>query len=83
MARGIRLGWLDARVYRPVVDRAWHALAAHMTEEGGIVDICTGTGSQATLRLYLDRPAISGFDDRGGGMGLFAAMEMNDLTAGP
>ena len=83
MARGIRLGWLDARTYRPVVDRAWRALAAHITEDGGIVDICTSTGSQATLRLYLDRAAISGFDDRGGGMGLLASMEMQALQAGP
>ena len=80
MARGVRLGWIDAKTYRPVIDRAWRALAAHITEDGSIVDICTGTGSQATLRLYLDRPAISGFDDRGGGMGLFASMEMHDLV---
>jgi len=83
MARGIRLGWLDARTYRPVVDRAWRALAAHITEDGGIVDICTSTGSQATLRLYLDRAAISGFDDRGGGMGLLASIEMQALQASP
>jgi unsaturated rhamnogalacturonyl hydrolase len=79
MARGVRLGWIDAKTYRPVIDRAWRALAAHITEDGSIVDICTSTGSQATLRLYLDRAAISGFDDRGGGMGLFASMEMNEL----
>jgi hypothetical protein len=79
MARGIRLGWLDGRAYRPVVDRAWRALAAHITGDGAIVDICASTGSQATLRQYLDRPAISGFDDRGGAMGLFAALEMYEL----
>jgi rhamnogalacturonyl hydrolase YesR len=79
MARGLRLGWLDSRTYRPVVDRAWRALAAHITEDGAIVDICTSTGSQATLRQYLDRAAISGFDDRGGAMGLLAALEMHEL----
>ncbi len=79
MARGIRRGWLDARTYRPVVDRAWRALAAHITESGAIVDICASTGSQATLRLYLDRPAVSGFDDRGGAMGLLAALEAHEL----
>ena len=63
----------------PIVDRAWRALAAHITEDGAIVDICTGTGSQATLRQYLDRAAISGFDDRGGAMALLAAMEMHEL----
>jgi len=79
MARGVRLGWIDAKTFRPAIDRAWRALTAHITEDGGVVDICTSTGSQANLRLYLDRAAISGFDDRGGGMGLFAAMEMQEL----
>jgi unsaturated rhamnogalacturonyl hydrolase len=79
IARGLRLGWLESKTYRPVVDRAWRALAAHITGEGAVVDICTSTGSQATLRLYLDRAAISGFDDRGGAMGLLAALEMHEL----
>ena len=79
IARGIRLGWLDAKIYRPVIDRAWRALAAHVTGDGGIVDICTSTGSQPTLRQYLDRPAISGYDDRGGAMALLAALEMQEL----
>jgi rhamnogalacturonyl hydrolase YesR len=79
MARGIRLGWIDSGSHRPVVDRAWRALAAHITEDGAIVDICTSTGSQATLRQYLDRAAISGFDDRGGAMGLLAAIETYEL----
>lgn len=79
LARGLRLGWIDGRTYRPIVDRAWRALAAHLTEDGAIVDICASTGSQPTLRHYLDRPAISGFDDRGGAMGLLAALEMHEL----
>ncbi len=82
MSRGVRLGWIDAKTHRPIIDRAWRALAAHITADGGIVDICTSTGSQAGLREYLDRAAISGFDDRGGAMGLLAAMEMHEL-AGP
>ena len=80
MVRGVRLRWLDAGVYRPVIDRAWRALAAHITSDGAIVDICTSTGSQPTLQQYLDRQAISGFDDRGGAMGLLASMEMYDLS---
>ena len=42
MARGIRLGWLD-ETYRPVVDRAWRALLAHVLEDGGLVDVCFST----------------------------------------
>ena len=78
MARGIRHGWLD-RSYRPVVERAWRALAAHVMPDGSIVDVCTGTGAGPTQRFYLDRPAIFGPDDRGGAMALFAALEMYEL----
>jgi unsaturated rhamnogalacturonyl hydrolase len=75
MARGVRLGWLD-QSYRPVIARAWRALAAHVTEDGGIVDISTSTGAGPTRRYYFDRAAISGADDRGGAMALMASMEM-------
>jgi unsaturated rhamnogalacturonyl hydrolase len=78
MARGIRHGWLD-ETYRPVVDRAWRALSAHVLRDGSIVDVCTNTGAGPTERYYLDRPAITGADDRGGAMALLAAMEMFDL----
>lgn len=78
MARGIRHGWLD-QTYRPVVDRAWRALSAHVLRDGSIVDVCTNTGAGPTERYYLDRPAIAGADDRGGAMALLAAMEMYDL----
>jgi len=74
MARGVRLGWLD-RSFAPIVDRAWRALSAHVTEDGGLVDVCSGTGAGPTARYYFDRPAIEGPDDRGGAMALVAAME--------
>jgi rhamnogalacturonyl hydrolase YesR len=78
MARGIRLGWLDAS-YRPSVDRAWRALAAHVVDDGTLIDVCTGTGAGPTRRYYFDRPAITGADDRGAAMALLAAMEMVEL----
>lgn len=31
MARGVRLVWID-KSYSPIVERAWRALAAHITE---------------------------------------------------
>ena len=79
MARGIRLGWLDDS-YRPVVERAWRALLAHVLEDGTLVDVCIGTGAGPTRRHYLDRPAVNGADDRGGAMVLGAALEYYDLT---
>ena len=78
MARGIRLGWLDAS-YRPTVDRAWRALAAHIVEDGTLIDVCSGTGAGPTRRYYFDRPAVTGADDRGGAMGLLAALEVYEL----
>lgn len=82
LARGIRLGWLD-RAYVPVVRRAWRALSAHVGDDGALVDVCSGTGGGPTQRYYLDRPAIDGFDDRGGAMALQAAMEMYDFDKMP
>ena len=79
MARGIRFGWLDES-FRPAVDRAWRALAAHVADDGTLVDVCAGTGAGPTKRYYFDRPAVTGADDRGGAMALLAAMEMHDLT---
>ena len=74
ITRGMRRGWLD-RSYAPIADRAWRALAAHIVEDGGLVDVCSGTGAGPTARYYYDRPAIEGADDRGGAMALVAAME--------
>jgi unsaturated rhamnogalacturonyl hydrolase len=78
IARGVRHGWLD-RSFLPVVERAWRALAAHVAEDGTVVDVCASTGAGPTRRYYLDRPAITGADDRGGAMALLAAVEMIQL----
>ncbi len=78
MARGVRLGWLD-RSFLPAVRRAWRALAAHVAEDGTIIDVCTSTGAGPTRRYYLDRAAITGADDRGGAMALLAAVEILEL----
>ena len=44
MARGVRLGWIDAASYRPAIDRAWRGLLARIAEDGTLMDVCTGTG---------------------------------------
>jgi len=78
MARGVRMGWLDAS-YRPVVDRAWRGLQAMVAADGTLLDVCTGTGAGALRQYYLDRSAISGTEDRGGAMALTAALEVYEL----
>lgn len=79
MARGVRLGWLDKATYGPTIDRAWYALRTRIAPDGGLVDVCTGTGKQQNLQGYLDRTAILGPDPRGGAMALLAATELARL----
>lgn len=82
MARGVRLGWLD-HTFEDVVDRGWRAVQLRITESGDLVDVCSGTGAgrNATRDYYLHRPAIVGPDDRGGAMGMTAALEVHALRA--
>ncbi len=75
LARGLRLGWLDAD-FRETLMHAWHGVAARIDDGGGLVDVCTGTGVQENLRGYLDRPAIFGLDERGGALSLWFVTEM-------
>ncbi|WP_254510133.1 glycoside hydrolase family 88 protein [Anatilimnocola floriformis] len=76
MKRGIDRGWLDKKEYQPALDWAWQAAKQRIVPKGVIVDICTGTGKQKSLRDYYDRPAIWGVDARGGAMALMFATEM-------
>ena len=78
MARGLRRGWLDAS-YQTAVDLAWQGVTERIDDAGGVVDACTNTGVQESLRAYLDRPAIFGRDDRSGAMALWFALEMAEL----
>jgi rhamnogalacturonyl hydrolase YesR len=79
MARGVRLGWIDAATYVPVIERAWQAVLLRLAEDGTLRDVCTSTGAQATLEYYLTRPVVNGADDRGGAIVLMAALEMEEL----
>jgi rhamnogalacturonyl hydrolase YesR len=76
MQRGIRRGWLAKDAYQASVDRAWRAIKERTSEDGKLVNVCTGTGKQKTLQDYFDRPAINGRDDRGGAMGMMFAVEL-------
>jgi unsaturated rhamnogalacturonyl hydrolase len=76
MRRGVRAGWLDKAQYELPISKAWEAVKLRIAPQGVIIDVCTGTGKQKSLQDYLDRPAILGFDPRGGAMALLAATEM-------
>ena len=75
MAKGARLGWLDASVYRPASEKAWAAIKTRVSNKAEVIDVCTNTGKQKSLKDYFDRPAILGVDARAGAMALLFATE--------
>ena len=78
MARGMHRGWLDSS-YMASVKLAWRGVSERIDDGGGLVDSCTDTDAQSSLRGYLDRPAVFGFDHRGGSMALWFATELEQL----
>jgi rhamnogalacturonyl hydrolase YesR len=76
IVRGLRRGWLDPHEWTPVVEKSWSAIKSRIGSDGQLVDVCTGTGKQKTVRDYYDRTAILGRDDRGGAMALLVATEI-------
>lgn len=82
MQRGITRGWLAKNEYQPSIDRAWRAIQERTSADGKLVNVCTGTGKQKTLKDYFERPAINGRDDRGGAMGLLFATELMAAAKG-
>ncbi len=81
LARGLRLGWLEPS-YIPALELAWQGVSERVDDQGNVVDGCTGTGVQTSVKEYLDRPAIFGFDDRTGSMALWFAVEMERWRRG-
>ena len=61
--------------------RCWNAASESIGDDGGLVDVCAGTGPQTSVREYLDRPAVSGLDDRGGAMAMWFALELAKLNS--
>jgi unsaturated rhamnogalacturonyl hydrolase len=76
MIRGVRNGWLEEAAYGPEIEKAFRAIKTRIAADGSLVDVCTGTGKQKTLRDYYDRKAILGRDARGGAMALLVTTEM-------
>ena len=75
LQRGISKGWIDQTLYQNVVDRAWDGVNARTDDNGAFVNVCESTVGQNSLEAYLNRKALSGRDDRAGGMLLMLATE--------
>jgi unsaturated rhamnogalacturonyl hydrolase len=76
LQRAIRRGWVERDQYQPCVEQAWRAIKERTTPDGKLDKVCVGTGKLKTLKEYLERPATTGKDDRGGAMGLLFATEL-------
>ena len=85
MIRGARRDWLppppEREDYEAAIQSAWHAIRTRIAPDAALVDVCTGTGKQKTLRDYLDRTAILGPDPRGGAMALLVVTEFAQWQA--
>ncbi len=93
LARGLRMGWLadggadggmegGADGYRAGLKACWRAVSERVDDSGGVVDGCISTGVMPDMRAYLNRAAVSGHDDRTGGMALWFACEMHQYLTG-
>ena len=78
LARGLRRGWLDSSM-RDSLHRAWRGVKERIDDNGNVIDGCISTGVQQSIKEYLDRPAVLGFDDRSGSLALWFALEMERL----
>jgi rhamnogalacturonyl hydrolase YesR len=78
IARGVRHGWLDATVYRPVVLRAWEALETEIDEDGTVHRICVGTMCSEDVEYYVGRPFYDN-DTHGLFAVIFAGVEVQKL----
>ncbi|MEK8131872.1 glycoside hydrolase family 88 protein [Paenibacillus filicis] len=79
IARGIRLGWLDAALLASV-RRGWEGLlSACLDSEGNVYGVCLGSGCSMEAAYYEDIPTYIN-DDHGTGIVLLAASEMLQLA---
>ena len=76
IASGISSGWLEHAEWQPVVESAWRGVSEGIGPNGEVTRVCVGTGPLASIEEYRIRDSVTGFDDRGGAMALWFAVEM-------
>ena len=79
IARGVRHGWLNKKIYEPIALKGWNALKSQIDPDGTVHNICMGTMCSEDPTYYLERPF---FDDDTHGLFavLFAALEVDKMT---
>ena len=56
LAHAVNKGWLDAKVYGPVAQLGWHAVASSVNQKGQVEQVCVGTGMGFDPSFYAYRP---------------------------
>ena len=56
LAHAINEGWIDAKVYGPVAQLGWHAVASSVNDKGQVTQVCVGTGMGFDPAFYAYRP---------------------------
>jgi unsaturated rhamnogalacturonyl hydrolase len=75
IARAINRGYVDAKVYGPVICLAWNAVASKVNEKGEVEGTCVGTGMGFDPAFYYYRPT-NVFAAQGYGPVMLAGAEM-------
>ena len=75
IARAINRGYVDPKVYGPMVCLAWNAVATKVNEKGQVEGTCVGTGMGFDPAFYYYRP-INVYAAHGYGPVLLAGAEM-------
>lgn len=75
IARAINRGYVDAKVYGPMVCLAWNAVATQVNEKGQVEGTCVGTGMGFDPAFYYYRP-INVYAAHGYGPVILAGAEM-------
>ena len=78
IARAINRGYVDDKVYGPMVCLAWNAVATKVNEKGQVEGTCVGTGMGFDPAFYYYRP-VNVFAAHGYGPVLLAGAEMIEL----
>lgn len=78
IARGINYGWLDRKIYYPILKKGWNALATQVENDGTVHNICMGTMCSDDVDYYISRPFFD--DDTHGSFAvIFAGIEVYKL----
>ena len=60
MIKGVKNGWLDARIYGPAARRAWIAVTGYVDQNSDVTSVCEGTSKKDDLEYYFERRRKTG-----------------------